>query len=51
MNTERLTRNWRPIWTNMFKEFKDTQFIIHNKTTDTKLIKLSANVEVRKGVK
>jgi len=51
MNTERLTRNWRPVWTNMFKEFKDTQFIIHNRTTDTKLIKLSDNVEVRKGVK
>ena len=45
------TRNWRPVWTNMFKEFKDTQFIIHNRTTDTKLIKLSDNVEVRKGVK
>jgi hypothetical protein len=51
MNTERLTRNWRPIWTYMFQEFKDTQFIIHNRTTDTKLIKLSKNVEVRKGVK
>ena len=32
MNTERLTRNWRPIWTYMFQEFKDTlykSFSIH----------------------
>jgi hypothetical protein len=51
MNTERLTRNWRPIWKGLFNEFKETQFIIHNKSTDTKLIKLPPNVEVRKGVK
>lgn len=51
MNTERLTRNWRPIWKGLFNEFKDTQFIIHNKTTDTNLIKLPKNVEVRKGIK
>jgi len=51
LNTERLTRNWRPIWKGLFNEFKDTQFIIHNRTTDTSLIKMPKNVEVRKGVK
>ena len=51
LNTERLTRNWRPIWKGLFNEFKDTQFVIHNRTTDTSLIKMPKNVEVRKGVK
>lgn len=50
MNTERLTRNWRPIWTGIFNEFKDTQFIIHDRY-GTSTIKMPPNVECRKGVK
>ena len=50
MNTERLTRNWRPIWTGIFNEFKDTQFVIHDRH-GTSTIKMPPNVECRKGVK
>ena len=30
MNTERLTTRWRPIWNGIFKEFKDTEFILYH---------------------
>jgi len=50
LNTERLTRNWRPIWTGIFNEFKDTQFIIHDRY-GTSTLKMPPNVECRKGVK
>jgi hypothetical protein len=30
MNNNRLTNNWRPLWNNMFKEFKDTQIHLHH---------------------
>ena len=45
MNTERLTSKWRPIWKGIFNEFKDTQFVIHNRLTEAK-IPLPDNVEV-----
>ena len=29
-NTIRLANNWRPVWSNMFKEFPKTKFIMHH---------------------
>ena len=43
MNTNRLANNWRPIWTHMFNEFKNTQFVLHHIHDDFK-IKISDNV-------
>jgi hypothetical protein len=45
-NNVRLTGNWRPIWSDMFKQFSNTQFILYHKHSDIK-IKLPTNVEVR----
>ena len=45
MNNERLTRNWRPIWHNMFKEFPDTKFVLHHKHNNLKFPQPN-NVEV-----
>lgn len=45
MNSHRLNTNWRPIWSNMFKEFPDTEFIIYHKTVDPKII-LPENVRI-----
>ena len=46
-NTQRLTNNWRPIWEGIFKEFKDTQFVLYYYKEVDPLITLSENVEVR----
>ena len=43
MNTNRLANNWRPIWTNMFKEFENTEFILHHVHNEFK-IPISDNV-------
>lgn len=45
-NTERLTRTWRPIFQGIFKEFKDTQFVIHHKH-DNLPFKKPENLEIR----
>ena len=29
-NNVRLSNNWRPIWSNLFQEFKDTEFVLHH---------------------
>lgn len=42
-NSHRLIGNWRPIWTGMFLEFKDTKFVLHH-THDKFKIKVSDNV-------
>jgi hypothetical protein len=44
-NTHRLANNWRPIWPSMFKEFKDTKFVLHHHHKDIK-IKIPDNVEI-----
>ena len=44
LSTQRLTENWRPIWFHMFREFPNTQFIIHQGKGNS-LIKLPENVE------
>lgn len=30
MNNNRLLNNWRPVWTGMFEEFPETEFIFHH---------------------
>lgn len=37
MNTNRLASNWRPIWTEMFKEFNNTEFVLHHVHNEFKL--------------
>lgn len=37
MNTNRLANNWRPIWTGMWKEFENTEFILHHVHDDFKV--------------
>jgi len=44
-NTERLTKIWRPIFSGIFGEFKDTQFVIHHKHNNLKIPKLD-NLDV-----
>ena len=43
MNNNRLASNWRPIWTEMFKQFPSTEFILHHKHGNFK-IPISENV-------
>jgi hypothetical protein len=43
MNNHRLSSNWRPIWTAMFKEFSKTEFVLHHVHNEFK-IKISDNV-------
>ncbi len=45
-NNVRLTNNWRPIWSDLFKEFPNTQFVLYHKHSDIKL-PISKNVEIR----
>lgn len=44
-NNNRLINNWRPIWSKMFKEFSNTQFVLHHKHNGVKF-DLPENVEV-----
>jgi len=44
-NTHRLANNWRPIFTNLFKEFKDRKFYLHHGHSNIK-IEIPNNVEV-----
>ena len=29
MNNYRLSNNWRPLWTGIWNEFKNTKFVLH----------------------
>jgi hypothetical protein len=44
-NTYRLLGNWRPIWEGIFKEFKNTQFVLHH-THDDLQIERFDNVKI-----
>ena len=44
-NNYKLLDVWRPIWTNIFKEFKDRTFVIHHDHANSK-VKLPGNVKV-----
>jgi len=46
VNNVRLTGNWRPVWTDLFNEFPDTQFVMYHHHDQAK-IKLPKNVEIR----
>ena len=37
VNNNRLIDNWRPIWKGIFDEFKDVQFVFHNKHDKMKI--------------
>jgi len=45
-NNYRLIGNWRPIWPQIFKEFKNTEFVLYHYHNDVK-IKLPDNVRVQ----
>lgn len=48
-NTVRLANNWRPIWTEMFKEFPDTTFVLHHSHKNIKIpVPKNVKVEVKK---
>ena len=44
MNNNRLLNNWRPVWTGMFEEFPETEFIFHHLHNKYKM-KISNNVK------
>ena len=44
-NNVRLADKWRPIWTGIFNEFKNTKFVIHHNHNEAKTL-LGDNVEV-----
>ena len=47
LNVHRMSSNWRPICGSFFKEFKNTQFVIHHTHSDIKLkLPGKARVEV-----
>jgi len=45
-NNFRLKNNWRPIWSEMFKEFNEIKFVLHNPHDSFKLPFVPSNVEV-----
>lgn len=45
-NNYRLLNLWRPIWIEMFKEFSETQFVLHHKHDNVKDVSLPKNVEI-----
>ena len=44
MNNNRLLNNWRPLWTGMFEEFPEREFIFHHLHNNYKM-KISNNVK------
>jgi hypothetical protein len=44
-NTVRLADNWRPIWTEMFKEFSEVEFNLYHSHNNIK-IPVSDNVKI-----
>jgi len=44
-NNVRLSSNWRPVWENIFKEFKDTEFVLHYMHDHIK-VKTADNVRI-----
>ena len=45
MNNHRLSTNWRPLWKNMFADFKNTEFILHHKHDQLKF-EVGNNVKI-----
>ena len=46
-NNARLTKNWRGVWWQMFKEFKDTKFIVYQNGHDNLKFPVGDNVEIK----
>lgn len=46
-NSYRLKNNWRPIWSEMFKQFPDTKFILHHFHDKLQIPIVPPNVEVK----
>ena len=46
VNNYRLLNNWRPVWRDIFREFKNTKFVLHHNHDNLKIPKLD-NVEVK----
>lgn len=46
MNNARLSGNWRPIWSKMFREFTDTKFVLYYKHDNIKF-EIPDNVELK----
>jgi len=46
VNNYRLLNNWRPIWRDIFREFKNTKFVLHHNHDNLKIPTLD-NVEVK----
>jgi hypothetical protein len=44
-NNLRLANNWRPVWQELFKEFPNTQFILHHRHHNIKFA-VPENVEI-----
>jgi hypothetical protein len=44
-NNMRLMNNWRPIWSQLFAEFPETQFVLHHKHANLKF-PAPKNVEI-----
>lgn len=44
-NNYRLLNNWRPIWSNIFKQFPNTKFVLHHNHDQLKIKKLD-NIEI-----
>ena len=44
-NNHRLSNNWRPIWSQMFAEFPQTQFVLHHRHNNIKFT-IPENVEI-----
>ena len=45
-NNNRLANNWRPVWSKLFNEFNNVQFVLYHEHQNVK-IKLPKNVEIR----
>jgi len=46
VNNFRLMENWRPIWTQLFNEFKNTKFVLYHKHDNLKIKIIGDNVSV-----
>lgn len=46
VNNYRLLNNWRPIWRDIFREFKNTKFVLHHNHNNLKIPMLE-NMEVK----
>lgn len=44
-NTYRLLNNWRPVWEGIFKQFKNTKFVLHHTHSDLQIPKFD-NIEI-----